>query len=84
MNKKRRMKNRATAQWLARETAPSCPNCGQKGPHWVGVPMALGDLLAGTEPDGFWLCEMYYGDDGKRLPSNNLAHRRVASGGADS
>lgn len=32
--------------------------------------MALGDLLVGTEPDGFWLCEMYYGDDGKRLPSN--------------
>ena len=70
LNKKRRMKNRATAQWLARETAPSCPNCGQKGSHWGGVPRALGDLLVGTEPDGFWLCEMYYGDDGKRLPSN--------------
>jgi hypothetical protein len=32
--------------------------------------MTLGDLLAGTEPDGFWLCDKYYGEDGKRLPSN--------------
>ena len=70
MNKKRRMKNRATAQWLSRETAPPCPNCGQKGPHWVGVPMTLGDLLSGTEPDGFWVCDKYYGEDGTRLPSN--------------
>ena len=70
MNKKQRMKNLATAQWLAREAAPPCPNCGQKGPHWIGVPMTLGDLLSGTTPDGFWLCDKYYGEDGKRLPSN--------------
>lgn len=70
MNKKRRMKNRATARWLAQETAPPCPECGQKGPHWVVVPMTLGDLFSGTEPHGFWLCDKFYGTDGKRLPSN--------------
>ncbi len=78
MNKKRRMKNRKTAQQLARDTAPPCANCGGKGPHWVGVPMTLGDLLAGTEPDGFWLCDKYYGEDGRRLPSNNAVEELAA------
>ena len=32
--------------------------------------MTLGDLLSGTEPDGFWVCDKYYGEDGTRLPSN--------------
>lgn len=67
MNKKKRMKNRETARCLAREAAPLCPNCGEKGPHWVGFPMSLSDLLAGTGPDGFWVCEKYYGPDGRRL-----------------
>ncbi len=70
MNKKRRMKNRDTARKLARDNAPPCPECGQKGPHWVGVPMTLGDLLSGTEPEGFWLCDKFYGQDGKRLTAN--------------
>ena len=70
MNKKRRMKNRDTARKLARDTAPPCPECGQKGAHWIGVPMTLGDLLSGTEPEGFWLCDKFYGPDGKRLPAN--------------
>lgn len=70
MNKKRRMKNRETARQLARDTAPPCPECGQKGPHWVGVPMTLADLMSGTEPEGFWLCDKFYGPDGKRLPAN--------------
>lgn len=70
MNKKRRMKNRETARQLSRDTAPPCPECGQKGPHWVGVPMTLADLMSGTEPEGFWLCDKFYGPDGKRLPAN--------------
>jgi len=53
VNKKRRMKNRETARQLARDTAPPCPKCGQKGPHWFGVPMTLADLMSGTEPEGF-------------------------------
>ncbi len=76
MNKKRRMKNRETARQLARDTAPPCPECGQKGPHWVGVPMTLADLLSGTEPEGFWLCDKFYGPDGKRLPANARSEAR--------
>ena len=70
MNKKRRMKNRDTARKLARDTAPPCPECGENGGHWVGVPMTLTDLMRGTEPEGFWLCDKFYGPDGKRLPAN--------------
>lgn len=79
MNKKRRMKNRETARQLARANAPPCPNCGQKGPHWVGVPMTLADLMSGTEPEGFWLCDKFYGLDGKRLPANVEHNRRTAA-----
>jgi hypothetical protein len=73
------MKNRDTARQLARANAPPCPECGQKGPHWIGVPMTLGDLLSGTEPEGFWLCDKFYGPDGKRLPANALGDRRCAA-----
>lgn len=80
MNKKRRMKNRETARQLAREVAPPCPECGQKGPHWVGVPMTLSDFLSGAEPDGFWVCDKFYGADGKRLPSNAVGQQEAACG----
>ena len=32
--------------------------------------MTLADLMRGTEPEGFWLCDKFYGPDGKRLPDN--------------
>ena len=32
--------------------------------------MTLADLMRGTEPEGFWLCDKFYGPDGKRLPAN--------------
>ncbi len=70
MNKKRRMKNRATAQKLEKDNAPMCHECGQKGRHWIGVPMTLADLLSGTPPEGFWICDKFYGRDGNRLPPN--------------
>lgn len=44
MNKKQRLKNRETAEHLARWLAPECQNCGKKGPHWVAVPMHLYEL----------------------------------------
>lgn len=83
MNKKRRMKNRDTARKLARDNAPPCPECGQKGPHWIGVPMTLGDLLSGTEPEGFWLCDKFYGPDGKRLPANVADNRPPRAEGSE-
>lgn len=70
MNRKKRMKNRATARQLHRDIAPPCPNCGDKGRHWVDIPMTLADLFAGTEQDGFWICDKYYGADGHRLADN--------------
>ena len=53
MNKKRRTKNRETARKLSIDIAPLCQECGQKGPHWVGVPLRLAGLLSGTETEGF-------------------------------
>lgn len=76
MNRKKRMKNRATARQLHRDIAPPCPNCGVKGRHWVGIPMTLADLFAGTEQDGFWICDKYYGADGHRLADNAGIERR--------
>lgn len=57
MNKKQRMKNRDTAKWLASAAAPLCPKCGKRGPHWIGVPTTLQDLLDGAAPEGFWACD---------------------------
>lgn len=53
MNKKRRTKNRETARKLSIDIAPLCQECGQNGPHWVGVPLRLAGLLSGTETEGF-------------------------------
>lgn len=64
------MKNRDTAQQLAIDIAPLCLECGQKGPHWVNVPMSMIVLLGGAEQEGFWLCDKFYGPDGKRLPTD--------------
>ena len=68
MNKKQRQRNRQTAKQLKRDVAPPCPNCGERGPHWVSMPYTLLDLLNGAEERGFWTCPMYYGPDGRRLP----------------
>lgn len=46
-----------------------CPNCGEKGPHFIQAPpfsWSLNENVAG----GFWTCSKYYGTDGKRLPEH--------------
>jgi hypothetical protein len=80
MNRKQRTKNRDTARQLAKDIAPPCPECGDKGPHWVGFPQTLEDVLIGTEQVGFWTCNKFYGPDGKRLPSNDKAQGGAACG----
>lgn len=81
MNKKQRIRNRATATQLnARVRAQQpCPECGLpcEGGHWITTrEVTLEDLVqakhsgvALDESDfGFWTCSKFYGADGKRLP----------------
>lgn len=52
----------------ARSTGPLCPECGAPGPHWVASPPPWGGVKsAGNERDGFWVCDKFYGADGRRL-----------------
>lgn len=44
-----------------------CPNCGEKGPHFIQAPPFSWSLNVGVA-DGFWTCNKCYGPDGKRLP----------------
>lgn len=66
MNRKQRMKNRDTALALHLDCTPPCPNCGTKGPHWVGAPQTLADVINNTAPIGFWVCPSLYDDEGRR------------------
>ena len=65
MNKKQRIKNRTTAKWLRHQQ--KCPECGDRGLHWVGFPMSILDILSGRENVGFWTCAKFYGPDGRRI-----------------
>jgi hypothetical protein len=66
MNRRQRMKNRATAAQLKAQTTV-CPECGEKGAHWLywfdNGPDS--DLFDGTA--GFWTCAKFYGPDGRRI-----------------
>lgn len=67
MNRKQRMKNRATAAWLA-DQATVCPECGEKGRHWAQWPTSIEDLFGSSNaPSGFWTCAKFYGPDGRRI-----------------
>lgn len=64
MNRKQRMKNRATAQTLAREQKIArnnlhiCENCGERGGHWVSTRgTSLMAVVTGIDDqEGFWTC----------------------------
>lgn len=66
MNRKKRMKHRETAGWLRDQQV--CPECGEKGLHWVNTPTFLTDILASGDirPRGFWTCAKFY-KDGVRI-----------------
>lgn len=67
MNRKQRMQNRATAEWLERNRH-TCPECGQRGKHWAQPPQSLDAVLNGLAyVAGFWTCDKFYGPDGRRL-----------------
>lgn len=66
MNRKQREKNKETASYV-RSVAGTCPECGGRGKHWISLPYSLQPLIDGIPPDGFWTCEKFYGEDGRRL-----------------
>lgn len=67
MNRKQRMRNRTTAAQL-KHAVTICPECGERGSHWVQWPMSLEDLFGSfRSPSGFWTCAKFYGPDGRRL-----------------
>ena len=66
MNAKQRRKNRETASHLE-YIRHTCPECGQRGKHWIQMPQSLFDLFSGVPAQGFWTCSKFYGPDGQRL-----------------
>lgn len=66
MNRKQRMQNRATAAQLE-WNRHTCPECGERGKHWMQPAYTLADVLDSTVPSGFWTCDKFYGPDGRRL-----------------
>jgi hypothetical protein len=46
-----------------------CPNCGEKGLHYIQAPPFAWRLNIGVE-GGFWSCPKMYGPDGRRLPEH--------------
>lgn len=63
MNSKQRRK-------LKRRIANTiCPNCGEKGPHYIQAPPFAWRLNIGVE-GGFWTCPKMYGPDSRRLPEH--------------
>lgn len=45
--------------------APICPECGEKGRHWISPDESA--LLYVKRKSGFWICKKFYGSDGRRL-----------------
>lgn len=65
MNRLQRESNRRNAAWLRHQQV--CPECGERGLHYISAPMSLADILSGNESAGFWTCAKFYGPDGRRL-----------------
>jgi hypothetical protein len=65
MNKNQRDSNRDTAKWLHHQQV--CPECGERGLHYVAIPISLWEIMSGREQQGFWTCAKFYGADGRRL-----------------
>lgn len=75
MNKKQRNKNRNNARMLERAVhnlksrQHTCEECGEKGFHWVATRgTSLAAILSGVDDkQGFWICDKFYGKDGRRI-----------------
>lgn len=59
--------------WL--KSQPICPECGKRGKHWVENPFYVPGLNGGSlftfgpldQAPGFWICDKFYGPDGRRI-----------------
>lgn len=57
MNKNQRDSNRRTAADLFYNKLPVCPECGEKGKHYIEAKTNIfGSLLM----SGFWVCDKFY------------------------
>lgn len=65
-SRKKRERNRSLAKELE-YNSHICPECGERGKHWMQMPFSLEDLLDGRQPTGFWVCAKFYGPNGRRL-----------------
>jgi hypothetical protein len=66
MNLKQRLKNRRTARWLESE-ATVCPECGERGKHYISMPISIEAVMMGVPHPGFWTCAKFYGPNGTRI-----------------
>jgi hypothetical protein len=64
MNRKQRIKNRETAKWLKHQQI--CPECGEPGLHYVYIPMSIEDIFLNVPSQGFWTCNKFYDENGRR------------------
>jgi len=67
MNRKQREQNKENARWLE-YNASICPECGERGKHFVVDPTPL----FGGDYGGFWICGKFYGSDGRRINDGEL------------
>lgn len=56
-NQKQRMKNRKTARWLSHQH--KCPNCFERGRHFVVMPQTLEEVIHGVPTITFWACHKF-------------------------
>jgi hypothetical protein len=79
MNAKQRKSNRRTAEQLSKDIS-ICPECGERGAHWMVRPSLLGffdDDDVPEKEDGFWTCAKFYGPDGRRDESVQARYKVV-------
>lgn len=66
MSRAKRNRNRELAKQLE-WNSHVCPECGERGKHWVGAPMSIQDWMLGSEQQGFWTCDKFYDETGRRM-----------------
>lgn len=66
MNRRQRESNRLNAK-VVKDHSIICPECGERGAHWIGLPYTMQNMIDNSTPDGFWACPRLYGTDGRRI-----------------
>lgn len=61
-----KISRRPTRRAKAIRHAPICPECGKPGRHYITFPASGLVQLLGL-PSSFWVCDKFYGPDGRRI-----------------